>query len=145
MANYTFDKFEYGGNTFIVEDSAALPLTGGTVTGPVTFNDAVSMADATSGNLVVTGNLAATNNIQANTINGVTVGSSPKFTDTVLSIGTTATTAAAGNHTHATTIAASTGTNQLTLAFGSKYSITAGGTSYIFTMPSLPVYDGTVV
>ena len=45
---------------------------------------------------------------------------------------------AAGDHTHTTTIATSTGTNQLTLAFGSKYAITAGGTSYVFTMPSNP-------
>lgn len=53
--------------------------------------------------------------------------------------------AAASNHTHTTTIAASTATNQITLAFGSKYSLNAGETSYIFTMPSLPIYDGTVV
>lgn len=45
----------------------------------------------------------------------------------------------------AVTIASSTAANQLTLAFGSKYSINAGGTPYIFTMPSLPIYDGTVV
>lgn len=40
------------------------------------------------------------------------------------------------SHTHTTSIATSTGTNQITLAHGSKYSITAGGTSYIFTMPA---------
>lgn len=43
---------------------------------------------------------------------------------------------AGSGHTHATSIATSTGTNQLTLGFGSKYSLNAGGTSYIFTMPS---------
>lgn len=53
--------------------------------------------------------------------------------------------AAPSNHTHTTSIATSTATNQVTLAFGSKYSLNAGDTSYIFTMPSLPVYDGTVV
>ena len=53
--------------------------------------------------------------------------------------------AAPSDHTHSTTIATSTGTNQVTLAFGNKYSLNAGGTSYIFTMPSLPIYDGTVV
>ena len=53
-----------------------------------------------------------------------------------LTIGTTSTTAAAGNHTHATSIATSTGTSQITLQAGGKYSITAGGTTYIFTMPS---------
>lgn len=53
--------------------------------------------------------------------------------------------AAPSDHTHSTTIVTSTGTNQVTLAFGSKYSLNAGGTSYIFTMPTLPVYDGTVI
>lgn len=50
------------------------------------------------------------------------------------------TTALAGysttSHTHTTTIAADSGTNQLTLAYGTKYKITAGDTSFIFTMPS---------
>ena len=44
--------------------------------------------------------------------------------------------AAASGHTHTTSIAESTGTNQITLGYGKKYSLTAGGTSYIFTMPS---------
>ena len=52
--------------------------------------------------------------------------------------------AATSDHTHTTSISTSTGTNQLTLSFGNKYSISAGGTSYVFTMPSLPIYDGTV-
>ncbi len=43
---------------------------------------------------------------------------------------------ATSGHTHTTSIATSTGTNQITLAHGGKYAITAGGTSYIFTMPS---------
>ena len=59
-----------------------LKLTGGNVTGPVSFGDSVSIDDLNAGNLVVTGNASFTNNINANTINGVTVGSSPKFTDT---------------------------------------------------------------
>lgn len=50
--------------------------------------------------------------------------------------GTSGTTVAAGNHTHTTTIASSTGTNQITLAHGGKYAITAGGASYVFTMPA---------
>lgn len=37
--------------------------------------------------------------------------------------------------TFATSIATSTGTNQITLEHGKKYAITAGGTSYVFTMP----------
>lgn len=54
----------------------------------------------------------------------------------IVQLGTTSGTAAEGNHTHTTTIATSTGTNQITLAHGGKYSITAGGTSYVFTMPA---------
>ena len=38
-------------------------------------------------------------------------------------------------HTHATSIAASAGTSQITLDYGGKYAITAGGTSFIFSMP----------
>ena len=53
--------------------------------------------------------------------------------------------AAPSNHTQSTTIATSTATNQITLDFGNKYSLNAGETSYVFTMPSLPIYDGTVV
>lgn len=43
--------------------------------------------------------------------------------------------AAASSHTHTTTIAADSGTNQLTLAASTKYKLTAGGSSYIFTTP----------
>ena len=46
--------------------------------------------------------------------------------------------------TFATSIATSTGTNQITLALGGKYAITAGGTSYVFTMPSNPNTDQNV-
>jgi hypothetical protein len=59
--------------------------------------------------------------------------------------GKTSTTVALGNHTHTTTIAAGTSsdTNQLTLAFGTKYKLTAGGTNFIFTTPSNPNTDTT--
>lgn len=39
-------------------------------------------------------------------------------------------------HTHDVSIAASSGTNELTLAHGTKYALTAGGQSFVFTMPS---------
>ena len=55
-----------------------------------------------------------------------------------LIIGTSATTAAAGNHTHTTTLATDTGTSTLTLASAGKYKLTAGDTSVIFTMPTIP-------
>lgn len=156
MAEYIIDRIQNGSNVYIVRDSGALQLTGGTVTGPVNFNDSVSIDEATIGDLVVTGVASTVNNLQANTINGVSVGNDPKFTDTVTTVTTSgsgnaitaisasngALTATKGstfslsNHTHSTSIASSTGTNQLTLESGGKYSITAGGTSYVFTMPS---------
>ena len=43
---------------------------------------------------------------------------------------------AAKNHTHDVNITTSTGTNELTLAYGTKYALTAGGQSFIFTMPT---------
>ena len=51
---------------------------------------------------------------------------------------------ATSSHTHATSIATSTDTNKITLAFGTKYSISTGGTSYVFTMPSLPTATSSV-
>ena len=62
----------------------------------------------------------------------------------IIQIGSGASNAAAGNHTHTTSIATDSGTNQITLALGTKYKLTAGGTSYIFTMPSNPNTDTTV-
>jgi hypothetical protein len=116
------------------------------------------------GNTIINGALRVLGGEYVDTINGVTVGSSPKFTDTTysskaaasggtdvslcttgekytwnnksnLTIGTSATTAAAGNHTHGISIAADSGTNQLTMAANTKYKLTAGGQSYIFTTP----------
>lgn len=58
-----------------------------------------------------------------------------------LEIGTTSSTAAAGNHTHTTTLASDSGTSTITLASAGKYKLTAGGTSVIFTMPTIPTVD----
>lgn len=90
-----------------------LPLSGGTVTGATTFESSVTIDEATVGDLIVTGNISATNNIQANTINGVTVGSSPKFTDTI----TTTTTSGSGNAV--TAVSASNGA--LTITKGTNF------------------------
>lgn len=76
------------GTTYNLKDANALPLTGGNVTGPVIFGDSITVDEATLGDLVVNGNASFTNNIQANTINGVVVGSNPEFTDTTYSAGT---------------------------------------------------------
>lgn len=53
-----------------------------------------------------------------------------------LTIGTTSTTAAAGNHKHGASLTTDTGTSAITLAHGGKYKLTAGGSSVIFTMPA---------
>ena len=124
MATYTVDKIEYNGNVYVLQDSGALQLTGGSVTGPVTFGDTITVDDATLGTLVVNGNASFTNNIQANTINGVTVGSSPKFTDTNTEVSTL--TLAAGS------------TAGTALSHGGKYTLTAGTKTVSFTMPSAP-------
>lgn len=113
MATYTIDKIEFGSNVYNIEDANALPKSGGTVTGPVVFGDSVSMTELTTGDLVVTGSASFANNLQAVTINGVTVGSSPKFTDTI----TTATTSGSGNAV--TAISASNGA--LTVTKGSTF------------------------
>lgn len=89
MANYTVDKIKYGSNVYILKDGNALPLTGGSVTGPVIFGDAVTADSISTGDLVVTGSASFANNLQVVTINGVTVGSSPKFTDTTYTANTT--------------------------------------------------------
>ena len=81
MANLSAIKLP-NGTTYSLKDSGALQLTGGQVTGPVSFGDSVTMDEVTTGDLVVNGNASFTNNIQVNTINGVEVGSSPQFTDT---------------------------------------------------------------
>lgn len=84
MANLSAIKLP-NGTTYNLKDNGALQLTGGSVTGPVSFGDSVSIDEATVGDLVVNGSASFTNNLQANTINGVAVGSSPKFTDTTYS------------------------------------------------------------
>lgn len=42
---------------------------------------------------------------------------------------------AMSDHTHSLSIAADSGTNQLTLAASTKYKLTAGGSTYVFTTP----------
>jgi len=110
------------GTTYTLKDNGALQLTGGQVTGPVTFGDSVSIDNLTAGQLVVNGDASFTNNIQVNTINGVAVGNSPKFTDT---------------NTEVSTLTLVSGSNTgTTLAYGGKYTLTAGSKTVSFTMPA---------
>ena len=70
-------------SVYDIRDNNALPLTGGSVTGPVSFGDSVDIQDLTTESLVVEGSASIVDNLAVNSINGVTVGSNPKFTDTV--------------------------------------------------------------
>ena len=88
MANYISAIKLPNGDTYQLKDKNALPLTGGTVTGPTSFNDSVDIDDLNVGTLLVNGNTTLVNgvqigeNTQVDKINGVTVGDNPKFTDT---------------------------------------------------------------
>lgn len=99
MATYITDKIEFGENVYKLQDSDALPLAGGNITGPVSFGDSVTMEEASVGDIVITGHASVTNNLQINTINGVEVGNNPVFTDTI----TTVTTSGSGNAVTAVT------------------------------------------
>ena len=126
MSTYTIDKIEYSSDTYVLQDSGALQLTGGQVPGPVTFGDTVTIDDASVGSLVVTGNASFTNNINANTINGVTVGNSPKFTDT----------------TYSSLAAASGGTAVSLVTTGEKYTWNSK-TSNTGTVTSIGISNAT--
>ena len=53
-----------------------------------------------------------------------------------LTIGTTSSTAAAGNHTHSTTLSTDSGTPTVTMAPNTTYKLSTGGTNVIFKTPS---------
>ena len=98
-----------------------LPLTGGNVTGAVSFGSSVSADELTVGDLVVNGAASFTNNLQANTINGVAVGSNPKFTDTTYTF---------ANGTNGFTVTPLGGTAQtVTVTPSIANNITGSGTS----------------
>lgn len=98
-----------------------LKLSGGNVTGAVTFGSSVSADELTVGDLVVNGAASFTNNLQANTINGVSVGASPKFTDTTYTF---------ANGTNGFTVTPSGGTVQtVTVTPSIANNVTGSGTS----------------
>lgn len=57
-----------------------------------------------------------------------------------LTIGTDASSAAAGNHTHSLSLASDSGTSSISLAASTKYKLTAGGSTYVFTTPPNTTY-----
>ena len=107
MATYTIDKIQYNnGDTYLLQDSGALQLTGGSITGPVNFGDSVTMNEATLSELTISGAATIVNNLQVSSINGVAVGNTPKFTDT----------------TYSSLAAASGGTSVSLVTTGEKYT-----------------------
>lgn len=56
------------GTTYDIKDDNALPLTGGSVTGPVSFGDSVSIDEATVGDLVVNGSSNFIQGVKSNQI-----------------------------------------------------------------------------
>lgn len=64
--------------------------------------------------------------------------------DTWRPIGSGASDAAAGNHTHAISIASATDTSQLKLFPDTNYAITAGGETYVFTTPGCVHWENSV-
>ena len=54
----------------------------------------------------------------------------------IVQLGSGASNAATGNHTHTTTLASDSGTATVTLAHNTTYKLTAGGTSVVFKTPA---------
>lgn len=100
--------------------SSTVDLTGG-------INYA-TLANQVRNNLIIKLNGGTTEGTNLFTYNG---SAAKTINITPASIG-----AATSGHTHTTTIAASTDTNQIALIYGGKYKLTAGGTTYVFTMPA---------
>lgn len=104
-------------------------------TSDVTCNITMAKSDVGLGNV---GNFKAVSTVasqglssteQANARANIGAGTSS------LTIGTTASTAAAGDHTHTLNIAAG-GTASINLAANTAYTLTAGGSTYVFKTPS---------
>lgn len=91
--------------------------------------------------LVTTGDIYSWNRMipasQKGANSGVaTLDSNGKLVSSQLPLGSTATTAAAGNHTHTLSLASDSGTSQISLLPNTKYKLTGGGSTYVFTTPS---------
>ena len=133
MATYTIDKIQYNnGDTYLLQDSGALQLTGGSITGPVNFGDSVTMNEATLSELTISGAATIVNNLQVSSINGVAVGNTPKFTDT----------------TYSSLTAASGGTSVSLVTTGEKYTwnnktSNAGTVTSVRVQASTPLVSST--
>ena len=124
MANISSIKLP-NGTTYTLADkvSGYALLSGASFTGPVEFGDSVTADTISTGGITVSGNAVFSNNISANTINGVTVGSSPKFTDNN-------TTYTFANGTNGFTVTPSGGSAQtVTVTPSITNNVTGSGTS----------------
>ena len=147
-------KFKLGATTYNIKDANALHLSGGTLTGVLNFannvyntvgND-VQIGDANqAGKLAIKGKNGNTgiyfapysgSTAQTITINGSGQMDISGTLNVATAIKQNGVAVSLSNHTHATSIAASTGTSALTMSHGGKYALTAGGTSFIFTLPA---------
>ena len=116
------------------KDGSSSIVTVGTITTGVWNGTAVPVSNggtgATSASVART-NLGLGSAATYGATSSVTSGSTSLVTS-----GAVYTYAAAAGHTHETKIETTTDASSLTLSHGSRYKITAGGTSYVFTMPS---------
>lgn len=139
MATYTVDKIEYNSNVYVLQDSGALQLTGGNVTGPVTFGDTITVDDATLGTMVVNGHASFTNGISGDLVGNVT----GNVTGT-----------ASGNLTSSSTLNAAklsgaipsvvTATTQSSSDNSTKIATTAYVTTAITNLPEPMIFKGSV-
>lgn len=114
------------GQSGSVANSLVIQLNGGTTEGTnkFTYNGSASKTVNITKSSIGLGNVE---NKSSATIRGEITSS-----NVTTALGYTP---ATSTHTHATSIATSSGTTQLSLSANTKYSITAGGTSFIFTTP----------
>ena len=117
--NTTALNLKAGSNVSITNSSGTVTIAAT----DTTYSSKSAASDGTDVSLVTTGEKYTWNN-KSN-----------------LTIGTSSTTAAAGNHTHGLSMATSSGTNAITLAASTKYQLTAGGSTYIFTTPPNTTYS----
>ena len=121
------------GDIYDIKDANAVPASGGTFTGPVTFSDTINAVDANVGDLVVTGAASITNTLAANTMQ----------TNKVL-----APTSSGGSTYGLGTDGQVLKTNGTTVYWGTitvptKTSDLTNDSGYL-TLSTLPIYDGTV-
>lgn len=135
--NYTSRIIESSAGTISIN---GVNVTGSTVTGSLSGNASSATKLATARTISLTGDVTGSGSFDGSgnlSITATVADDSHNHTiANVDGLQTALNGKASSSHTHTTTIATSTGTNELTLAHGTKYAITAGGDSFVFTMPN---------